>query len=295
MQDKRSDGKYGRQDIADVFAEIYEDLCTSTTKKHELEHEHEDKYEKHQDTMKPSTMQELNDANLPTEKRKSGRHERSQRRDDQILYRNSQKHLIRLFIKAIKPHKPTPPNCRDTTIKVIYKSGGPGLTIELPTHLFDHHFVQTLQPTSQRTVDDNLAADQAGFRAGYSTTDHRYTFQQLRQRATEWHQRLWVAAIDFKKPSTQSVAHSSVWAALREEGAEEYHTKNYSQKLHKQLRAAVHTDVKNNKQFHFERGTKQGDPLSTLLYSLLQYIMKPTAEKCKRCHHGVRLAEHDHK
>ena len=60
MQDKTGNNKYGRQDIADVFAEFCEEFCTSTTKTHE--HEHEDNYEEHHDTMKPFTMQEINDA-----------------------------------------------------------------------------------------------------------------------------------------------------------------------------------------------------------------------------------------
>ena len=60
MQDKARNGKYDRQDIADVFAEFCEELNTSTTKTHE--HKHEDKYEQHQDTLGPFTMQHLNDA-----------------------------------------------------------------------------------------------------------------------------------------------------------------------------------------------------------------------------------------
>ena len=49
-----------------------------------------------------------------------------------------------------------------------------------------------------------------------------------------------------------------------------------------------------SKYFHLERGTKQGDLLSTLLFhSLPQHIMKSTAETWTRCIHGVRLVEHD--
>ena len=60
MQGKASNNRCDRQDIPDVFAEFCEELHTSTSKTHE--HELEDKYEQHQDTMKPFTMQELNDA-----------------------------------------------------------------------------------------------------------------------------------------------------------------------------------------------------------------------------------------
>ena len=36
--------------------------------------------------------------------------------------------------------------------------------------------------------------------------------------------------------------------------------------------------------FHLERGTKQGEPLSTLLFnSLPQYLMKPIAETVEEC------------
>ena len=50
--------KYDRQDIADVLEQFYEELCESTPKTHE----HEANFEQHIDTMKPFTMQELNDA-----------------------------------------------------------------------------------------------------------------------------------------------------------------------------------------------------------------------------------------
>ena len=43
MQDKTGKDKYDRQGIADVFAELYEKLYTSTTMTHE--HEHEDDYD----------------------------------------------------------------------------------------------------------------------------------------------------------------------------------------------------------------------------------------------------------
>ena len=47
-----------------------------------------------------------------------------------------------------------------------------------------------------------------------------------------------------------------------------------------------------SKHFHFKRGTKQGDPLSTLLFtSLLPHIMKPPTEKWNGDSHGVRFVD----
>ena len=62
MQDKASTNKYDRQDIADVFAEFYEERHTSTTMTHEHEPEPEGNYEQHQQTKKPFTTQELSEA-----------------------------------------------------------------------------------------------------------------------------------------------------------------------------------------------------------------------------------------
>ena len=68
------------------------------------------------------------------------------------------------------------------------------------------------------------------------------------------------------------------------------HTSSYSIKLNNQQRATAHTDV-DSKQFHMERGTKQGATLS--FNSLLQYIMKPLPEKWNRGNHGVTLVDRD--
>ena len=82
------------------------------------------------------------------------------------------------------------------------------------------------------------------------------------------------------------------WKALREQGIEEPYMQPLT-KLYDQQRATAHTDDR-SKQFHLKRGTKQGDPLSTLLSnSLSQYIMKRPTEKWNRGKHGVRLVEHD--
>ena len=74
--------------------------------------------------------------------------------------------------------------------------------------LFSQLGFKRLQPT----LDANQSGDQAGFRPGYSTTDHLFTFQQLRQRA-QWHQTLWVENIDIKK-ALDTVEHSSIWRGL---------------------------------------------------------------------------------
>ena len=110
----------------------------------------------------------------------------STRRVNAEIIKNStrrlQQHLRRLYSKAIKPFEQLPPDWRDTTIKVIYKSGDRASQSNNRHHLFDptlyNLFSQLLFRRLQPTLDANWSADQAGFRRSYSTSDHFFMFQQ---------------------------------------------------------------------------------------------------------------------
>ena len=201
MQEKIGNHKYDRQDIADVFVEFYEELHTSTTKTHE--HDHEDD-EQLRHTTAPFTMQELNDA---INQLYEGRAADTRRVDAEMS-----KYFTRRLTTIVQQSHHVP---RATTTKVARhhdqsytQERGASITVQLPTHLFDHHVVQTLWPALLRAstthMDAKLSSEPASFKPGHSATDNFFTFQQLRQRATERHQPLWVAAIDFKK----SIRHS---------------------------------------------------------------------------------------
>ena len=95
----------------------------------------------------------------------------------------------------------------------------------------------------------------------------------------------WVAAIDFKKPSTQW--STAACGGPRGNKASRNHTYSDSQSCTTSNERQRTLTLK-SKHFHFERGTEQSDQLSTLLFKSL---MKP--KKWKRCDHGVRLSEHD--
>jgi len=88
---------------------------------------------------------------------------------------------------------------------------------------------------------------------------------------------LWIAAVDYVK-AFDSVEHRSLWDALSEQGVPPGYVE-LLKKLYSDQKGMVVTDQW-SKYFDISRGTKQGDPLSSLLFnSLLEHILrklKPT-------------------
>ena len=66
------------------------------------------------------------------------------------------------------------------------------------------------------------SADQAGFRKGYSCEYHLVTLTRIYEKMREFNIDVWAAAVDFEK-AFNSVDHSAIWSALREQGAPEPH------------------------------------------------------------------------
>ena len=111
------------------------------------------------------------------------------------------KALLHLYNTIVLCNAPPPASWKSTVVTVIPKNGDFTFpenyrsicTILLHYKLFSRLLYNRLQPT----LDSRQTADQAGFRPGHSTIDHLFTFHLLRERAHEWNQNLWVAALDF--------------------------------------------------------------------------------------------------
>ena len=75
---------------------------------------------------------------------------------------------------------------------------------------------------------------------------------------------MWVATTDFMK-AFDSITHKSTWDALKSSGFE--HEYIYlMKKLYRDQKANVLTDQASD-MFEIRKGTKQGDPLSSLLFN----------------------------
>ena len=196
---KSGSNKYDQQRIVVVFAKFHEELHTSTA----TTQDHEDSRNQPRHTMTSSTMQSL---------------------DDSIhqLMKSEASDTRSVSPEMIK----TPTQESKQTVKIVQQSHQTKrsffseiasfedqsylhewrlvIFVERLTHVLNPYSVHTLQPTllqSSTTQTRRPTVDQASFRPCHSTTDHSYTFQQLKhkQMAIELYQPLWVAAIDLKK------------------------------------------------------------------------------------------------
>ena len=105
-----------------------------------------------------------------------------------------------------------------------------------------------------------------GFRSSYQTTDHLATYRVVEQKCQEWGIKIWTATIVFTK-AFDSITRKPIWKALKSCGIERDYI-SLLKKLYRDQRAYVLTDEEGN-MFEIKKGTKQGDPLSSLLFNMV--------------------------
>ena len=131
------------------------------------------------------------------------------------------------------------------------------------------------------------SADQAGFRKGYSCEDHLVTLTLIFEKTREFNIDVWVAAVDFEK-AFDSVNHSAIWNALREQGVPEPYV-HVLRRLYTNQTGQVVSDC-HSRTFALGRGTKQGDPMSSTIFNaVLESLMRRLKEKWGASRLGFKM------
>ena len=191
--------------------------------------------------------------------------------------------------------KVPPQSWKKTIIMVLHKSGDPKLPqnyrpisiIPILYKLFARLLYKRLSPM----LDCQQCPDQAGFRAGYSTVDHLFALSQLHEKSYEYQLNLWIAAVDFRK-AFDTIEHSGLWEALANQGVPHAYIE-LLKRLYCDQTGQIRTD-KMSKQFDISRGTKQGDPLSSLLFNaILEHIFRETKQKWQQKKYGIQTGVSD--
>ena len=201
-----------------------------------------------------------------------------------------EKMMRQVFNEVIKRNNFTPEEWKKVKIKVIHKKGDvedvsnyrPICSLPSMYKLFSTIMFGRLYPM----LDLHQAEDQAGFRKTYQTTDHLATYRLICQKCQEWGIKMWTATVDFKK-AFDSISHRSIWDALKSCNVNNGYIR-LLMKIYRDQKASVMTDEESNI-FDIQKGSKQGDPLSSLLFNtVLQYSLKgrnTTMAKKKRNGH----------
>ena len=131
------------------------------------------------------------------------------------------------------------------------------------------------------------SVDQAGFRAGYSCDDNLFTLTILQEKCKEWNLPLWIAAVDFRK-AFDTVDHCFLWSALAEAGVPSQYIR-VLKALYSSQTGVVAADHC-SRLFKIMRGTKQGDPISPILFNtILETIMRRLKNSWSLKKYGISL------
>lgn len=125
-------------------------------------------------------------------------------------------------------------------------------------------FSKCVYQRMKTTLNSHQPREQAGFRSGYSTTDHIHTINQIIEKSTEYQIPVYLVFIDFSK-AFDTLEHNFIWEALLSQGVHEHYVHILS-KIYKKSTAQIKTDKIGTK-FKVERGVRQGDPISPILFS----------------------------
>jgi hypothetical protein len=107
------------------------------------------------------------------------------------------------------------------------------------------------------------------------------------EKSNEYGRPCWIAALDLKK-AFDSISQRSIWNALEQQGVSHTYV-TILQKLYEGQRATVQTDVK-SRMFGIFRGTKQGDPISPILFnSVVESFMRRLKDRWTTKGFGVQL------
>ena len=188
-------------------------------------------------------------------------------------------YLTNIFNNILRT-KQIPDSWHEAKIVILFKKGDPkDIKNYRPISLLSHSykiFTRLLQTRIERTLDENQPREQAGFRKGYSTSDHLQALNQIIEKSNEYNLPLCIGFIDYEK-AFDTVEHFAIFEALRKTNVNETYI-NILQNIYNQATARVHLDKLVSTEFQIHRGVRQGDPLSPKLFTAVMEEVFKKAE-----------------
>ena len=125
-------------------------------------------------------------------------------------------------------------------------------------------FTKLIKNRIEKQLDFHQAREQAGFRSGYSTTDHLQVITQLVEKTNEYELPLCLAFIDYEK-AFDFVEHQEIVDALKEHQVNNVYV-NTLANIYNSGTSIIRLD-NDSYRFPIQRGVRQGDTLSPKLFN----------------------------
>lgn len=161
-----------------------------------------------------------------------------------------------------------PSSWNESNIILLHKKGDiKDINNYRPISLMSHIgkvFGRVLMNRIEGQLDENQSTEQAGFRKGYSTTDHLHVIAQIIEKTNEYQIPLYMAFIDYEK-AFDSVEHMEVIRALTTQGIQRSYVDTLVH-MYNNGQAAIKSETISRK-FNIKKGVRQGDVTSPKLFN----------------------------
>ncbi|CAG7718362.1 unnamed protein product, partial [Allacma fusca] len=203
--------------------------------------------------------------------------------NEQIKYGGEKlrENLLILFNKILEKQQ-TPSSWKNSNIILIFKKGDrKKIENYRPisiSNTIGKIFSSVLNNRLKNILESQQPMEQAGFRKGFSTTDHLHVLNHIIEKSNEYQLEIYLLFIDYIK-AFDSLEHEFMIDALINQGVPIMYVKMIIE-LYSELKARIITEME-GEYFDVGKGVKQGDPLSSLLFisSLEEIFRKLNWEK----------------
>lgn len=142
-------------------------------------------------------------------------------------------------------------------------------------------YTKILEKRLRNQIELDLEKEQAAFRPNRQTNDNIYTIRSIIERKIEVGEKLYLTFIDLKA-AFDTVDRREIWKTLRELGVDKGLI-SAIRSTYKTVRAKVQVAGERSEEFEMNKGIKQGDSLSPLLFvTIMDKITKQIKEKYKQ-------------
>ena len=126
-------------------------------------------------------------------------------------------------------------------------------------------FTRIILARVEKQLDENQPREQAGFRAGFRTSDHLQTLSQVIEKSKEYRFNICLGFVDYEK-AFDSLDHQSLLNALEKQVSDEKYIR-LIKAIYKDPSARIHLESTTTEAFKILKGVRQGDPISPKLFT----------------------------